>query len=57
MKYLGKLEQIDRPALEQLTQLFDPRMGAAVTHEGLGSWLAMLLSPECQDLKPLQKEE
>ena len=51
------LEQIDRAALEQLLQLFDPLMGAAVAHDGLGDWLAMLLSPECQELPPLPVKE
>ena len=57
MKYLAKREQIDRAALEQLLQLFDPLMGAAVAHDGLGDWLAMLLSPECQELPPLPVKE
>ena len=57
MKYLGTLEEIDRPALTPLLQLFDPLMGGTVTHAGIGNWLSLLLSPECQELEPLQPKE
>ena len=52
MKYLATMGEVEKSSLENLLQLMDPRMGAAVTDKALGGWLAMLLGPECQELPP-----